>query len=619
MKKKTTKKKQLSGSSKEDLKRLPATKLKLTRKQFKTIREIYFENTSGEINDVLLAAQSRGIPKLGNSDLVGNKRRGKQGLVNRYRWYEKRWAIERRLREEETIQDRLEIGASTVSSEMPGTEEMDAASGVADKSVRAPTLPFSEWLGKQEPRWKWNWRYQRLIYKALAKIDFKKPRRLMIFLPPRHGKSELITVRFIAWLLSKRPETKIIIGSYNQKLANKFSRRARRIHFNQTTDLEEPKGGLQKAADEWETSEGGGVKAVGVGAGVTGFGADLIIVDDPIKGRADANSENNREKVWEWFNDDLHTRLEPNGSIILIQTRWHEDDLAGRLLKQEEEGGEEWEVIRLPALAEEWSADTLVRTDVASTFGTNSGEVQVAEIRNLADRSVRAPAADPLGRKPGEALCPARFSREELLKKKAKMGTASFEALYQQNPLPADGGTFKVEWFDKVVDEMPPGLKWYRGYDLAVSTKTSADYTASFRCALDAAGNLYIADGFRKRIEYPDQRRYMIERMQEERNTEHGIEDALHGKAIIQDLRRERCIARVAFRGVKVTADKQTRAAAWAARAEEGKVILVRGPWIPEFLDELARFPRGKHDDQIDAVSIAVQMIDRPKHRHAGF
>jgi len=228
-------------------------------------------------------------------------------------------------------------------------------------------------------------------------------------------------------------------------------------------------------------------------------------------------------------------------------------------------------------------------------------------------------STDPLGRKPGEALCPKRFSREALLDKKRKMGTDSFEALYQQNPVPAGGGLFKRGWFTRIVEKAPDNLRWYRGYDLAVSTRTTADYTASFRCALDGEGNLYIADGFRQRIEYPDQRRFIIERMQAEPDTEHGIEEALHGRAIVQDLRRERHLAGSVFRGVKVTADKITRASAWAARAEDGKVILVRGAWIAEFLDEVCNFPNARHDDQVDAVSIAVQMIEKPKFRHAGF
>jgi predicted phage terminase large subunit-like protein len=273
--------------------------------------------------------------------------------------------------------------------------------------------------------------------------------------------------------------------------------------------------------------------------------------------------------------------LEPNASIILIQTRWHEDDLAGRLLKEMDDGGEQWDVIKLPALAE---------------------------------------PDDRLGRAEGQALCPARFPEEALQAKKRKLGSYSFSALYQQRPSPSEGGLFKKEWFSRTVDRPPEGLRWYRGYDLAISTKTSADYTASFRCAFDRkSGNLYIADGFRKRIEFPEQRRYIVDRITNEKNTEHGIEEALHGKALVQDLWREERIRTSVFRGVKVTGDKFSRALSWANRAEAGKVVLVNGPWVRDFIDEVCQFPYGTHDDQVDAVSIAVKMMDSRRRVAIGF
>ena len=148
---------------------------------------------------------------------------------------------------------------------------------------------------------------------------------------------------------------------------------------------------------------------------------------------------------------------------------------------------------------------------------------------------------------------------------------------------------------------------------MAVSTKTSADYTASFLCGFDKEGNLYIADGFRKRIEYPEQRGYVLERIAAERGAQHGIESALHGKAFVQDLRREITVRGVSLKDVRVDADKFTRALAWANLAEEGKVYIVRGGWNQDFLDEVCRFTgKGdKHDDQVDAVSLAVQMLSR--------
>ncbi|MEJ7846936.1 MAG: phage terminase large subunit [Pyrinomonadaceae bacterium] len=429
------------------------------------------------------------------------------------------------------------------------------------------------------------------------------------------------------------PKLNVILGSYNQKLANRFSRKIRRvledsaftagnaassgerslhentssngvIIINEGASTPEKKSPLRNrrvsarlnTAAEWETAEGGGVRAVGVGGGVTGFGAGLIVIDDPVKSRAEAESPTYREKTWDWFNDDIYTRLEPDAAIILIQTRWHEDDLAGRLLKDaEEEGGEQWDVICLPALAKEFGA--------LGELG-EFGEPKLWKPHELSK-------PDPLNRKPGQALCPQRFDEKALERIKRKLGSYSFSALYQQRPVPAGGGLFKREWFKKIIDKAPDGLKWKRGYDLAVSTKTSADYTASFRCAADSLGNIYIEGGFRGRLEYPEQRRYMIGRMMAEKNTEHGIELALHGQAFVQDLRREVKLSNVPFRGVKVSGDKFTRALAWSNRAEEGKIILVRGPWIQDFIEEACRFTGngGAHDDQIDAVSLAVEML----------
>ena len=433
---------------------------------------------------------------------------------------------------------------------------------------------FPVWLAEVSPTWQWNWQHQMFLYEELSLVTSGDCNRLMIFMPPRHGKSETVTVHYSAYRLVKNPLMNVIIGCYNQKLANRFSRKIRRIAVNRI-DLSKER----KAAEEWETAAGGGVRAVGVGAGVTGFGAGLILIDDPVKSRAEAESANQRDRVWDWFNDDIYTRLEPGGTIVLIQTRWHEDDLAGRLIREMKEGGEKWKIISLPALAEPASA----------------GEAELE--------------AEGYPREEGEPLCPERFDRAALLKIQKKLGSYSFAALYQQRPVPLDGGLFKRAWFKRLIDKAPDGLQWARGYDLAVSIKTSADYTASFRCAFDKEGNLIIADGYRGRIEFPEQRKFLIEKMLAEKNTRHGIEKALHGQAFVQELRRVAEIRHVPLKDVKVDGDKFTRALAWANLAEEGRVILVRGAWNDEFLDEVCQFPGGQHDDQVDAVSLAVRML----------
>lgn len=436
---------------------------------------------------------------------------------------------------------------------------------------------FQNWLASSISGWTWNAKHQLYLYKFLNAVTTGKSKRLMIFMPPRHGKSEMVTIRYLAWRLEMDPKLNIILGCYNQKLANRFSRRIKRI-----VEENVPMAKDRRAVDEWETQAGGGVKAVGVGAGITGFGGKLIVIDDPVKNRAEAESRVRRENTWDWFNDDIYTRLEPDAAIILIQTRWHEDDLAGRLTQKMSLDGEAWDVVKLPGIAE-----------------------------NPKNSSVR----DPLGRKPGEALWPERFSVERLLAVKQQQGSQSFSALYQQSPVSNDGGLFKREWFTRIVTSVPNGLKWARGYDLAVSTKTTADYTASFRCAYGPDGTLYIADGFRRRIEYPEQRKFVIDRLRHEENTSHGIEKALHGQALVQDLLADKAIRGSPIAAIRVDKDKWTRALGWSALAEAGKVALVQGAWIDEFMAELLSFPVGQHDDQIDAVSIAVRMLAVPNKK----
>ena len=443
------------------------------------------------------------------------------------------------------------------------------------KQLGLKSLEFPAWLPAVTPQWTWDWPHQRHLYKALQRVTDGQCKRLMIFMPPRHTKTETVTVRYGAYRLEQNPKLNIILGCYNQKLANRFSRKTLRIAKQRialSTD--------RKAVEEWETVMGGGLRAVGVGGGITGFGGDLIMVDDPVKSREEAESETYRDKCWEWFNDDLYTRLEPGGAIVLTMTRWHDDDLAGRLLKEMAEGGEHWDVVNLPAIAED---------------------------------------DDAMGRRPGQALCPARYDEAKLLEIQRKLGSYSFAALYQQRPTPLEGGLFKREWFgkDKIIDRAPDGLQWARGYDLAVSQKTSADYTASFRCAFTKEGDLIIDGGFRKKIEFPEQLRFVVKRMVDEKNTMHGVEKALHGQALVQALRRIPAVRGIPLKDIRVDTDKFTRALGWANLAEAGKVYLVSGGWNNDFLDEICRFT-GKgdaHDDQVDAVSLAVNMLAKRRSK----
>lgn len=430
------------------------------------------------------------------------------------------------------------------------------------QSASGGVATFPTWLHTIAPSYRWDWPHLHYIQTALDGITSGATKRLMLFLPPRHGKSEMTTVRYPVWRLEQQPELRVIVGAYNQMLANSFNRKARKIAAERFPMSD------RVAVEDWQTPAGGGIRAAGVGAGVTGRGADLVIIDDPVKNREEAESPTYRDRVWDWYTDDLYTRLEPGAAMILIMTRWHEDDLAGRILASERSS--DWSIVNLPALAE---------------------------------------ANDPLGRDEGAALCPERYDEDALAGIKEVLGSRSFAALYQQRPQPAEGALFKREWFD-VVDHAPEGLRWGRYWDLAASTKTSADYTASAGVAHSTDdGCLYIRDMIRGRWEWPDARKIIIETMLSEPESTHAIEEALHGIAAMQELRRERSIAHIALRGIHVDKDKLTRALPWSARAEARKVKLVRGPWIGAFLSEVCMFPQGTNDDQVDTVSGGVGLM----------
>jgi predicted phage terminase large subunit-like protein len=414
--------------------------------------------------------------------------------------------------------------------------------------------------------------HHRLLAEKLEAVERGDIDRLMVFMPPRGGKSELVSVRFPAWYLGRHPDNRVIGTSYAARLAERFSGQAR-------NQLEDPRWPFavtladdtaSKAA--WDIAgHRGGYIAAGVGGPITGSGAHVLIIDDPVKNQEEADSPAYRESVWDWYTSTAYTRLEPGGAVILVMTRWHEDDLAGHLLNEAKEGGDQWEVVRLPARAED---------------------------------------DDALGRQPGEALWPERFPVERLERIRAAIGARAWNALYQQRPTSEEGALFKRQWF-QVVDSAPAGLRWVRYWDLAASTKTSADYTASAAVALAEDGTLFIRDMVRGRWEWPDAKRVIRQSMLADAGVEHIVEEALHGLAALQDLRRDPALVSIPLRGVRVTTDKVSRAHSWSARAESGKVALVRGAWVNDFLHEVCSFPNGAHDDQVDTVSGGVEALAR--------
>ena len=220
---------------------------------------------------------------------------------------------------------------------------------------------------------------------------------------------------------------------------------------------------------------------------------------------------------------------------------------------------------------------------------------------------------DVLGRKLGEALCPEWFDEAELAEIKRPMGTYSFLSMYQQRPVPAEGALFKKAWF-QIVDRAPSSTRWKRGYDLGLSGKPGCDFTATAKVGYDHDGNLYIDGVIRKRMEYPEQRRVILGLIRSEPNIEHIIEESANGHAVLQDLRREPEARGARLRGIRVKEGKIARTFGWQALAEDGRVFLIRGRWNDDFIEEACTFPNGPHDDQIDAVSLAVKhFAERPR------
>jgi len=429
---------------------------------------------------------------------------------------------------------------------------------------RIGQMAFGEWLKAVSPAYRWDWAYLAFLRAELEAVADGRTKRLMVMMPPRHGKTALVTVRFPVWWMERRPGLRVIVAAYNQTLANKLSRMSRklaqmRLGLNET----------RRAVEEWETVNGGWYRAVGVGGGVTGMGADLIIVDDPVKNREEAQSSTYREKVWDWYTDDLYTRLEPGGAMILVMTRWHEDDLAGRILNSEDGGN--WRVIRLPALAED---------------------------------------GDLLGRQAGAPLNEERYPVEELLKIKSVLGSWGFEALYQQRPMPAEGGMFKREWFAKIVEVVPAQQveARVRYWDKA-ATAGDGDYTVGVRMSR-ADGVYYVEDVVRGRWS-PGERDNVIRQCAETDPSGTHIwleqEPGSSGVDSVQALIR--MLSGYSVHADRVTGSKITRAEPLAAQAEAGNVILIRGAWNAAFLDELTSFPNGAHDDQVDAASGAFARI----------
>jgi predicted phage terminase large subunit-like protein len=407
--------------------------------------------------------------------------------------------------------------------------------------------------------------------------------RLMVFEPPRHFKSETVCRLFSAYYLMRNPQKWVGLNSYAAELAYTLSRNARDNFGRGGGDLSADKTGVE----HWETAAGGGLWAAGVGGPITGKGFHLGIIDDPVKNSEDAASETIREKQKEWYRSTFYTRAEPDAAIIVIQTRWHEDDLSGWLLSEEgseDDAPERWHIVSLPAIAEppqEFPATCTVERDE---------------------------------RADGEALCPERYPLERLERIAKRVGSYFFGALFQQRPRAREGGMFQRGWF-QIVAAAPRHATRVRYWDKA-GTEGAGAYTCGAKVARDANGVFYVEDMVRGQWE-ADVRESTIRQSAELDGTGvsigHEQEPGSSGKESAQATTRG--LAGYSVWADKVTGDKVLRAEPLAAQAAAGNVRIVRGAWNAAFLDEASGFPRSKYKDQIDAASGAFTMLSKPERK----
>jgi hypothetical protein len=432
--------------------------------------------------------------------------------------------------------------------------------------------------------------------------------RLMVFMPPRYWKSQTASRKFPAWLLGKNPDLRIILTSYNADLASKHSKAVRDLItseeysqvFGALASADEPVmlDPESKASASWDIAEHrGGMIAAGVGGGITGFGANLFIIDDPVKGRKEASSESQREDSYEWYRSTAYTRVENGGAIIVIMTRWDVEDLAGQLLKAmvSDPEADQWEVVMMPATALE-----------AEQYPTN----EEAFVENLL-RGVYVPMhGDQLGRAPGEPLWVKKHTEAMLKGLAANMDDFEFSAQFQQMPRLAKGNFFDEDDF-KIIDKAPDGLRWFRYSDLALGKTSTSDFNACYAVAMNDKGDLFIRDPLKERNldEYLNfVRAAML--TDEESGVRWGFEDVAFQHLVFKEMLKDKRLARIALEAVMPVGSKTDRASSWRGRAKAGKVYLIRGTWNLGFLRIASAFKENaREDDDIDSVSGGVQMI----------
>ncbi|MEP9408554.1 phage terminase large subunit [Peribacillus frigoritolerans] len=441
-----------------------------------------------------------------------------------------------------------------------------------------------------KPNYEVNWHHEE-ICDALDKMVSGELKRVMIFVPPRHGKSELGSRRFPAFVLGRDPDAQIISASYSADLASRMNRDVQRIidseeyqeifpktTLNGANVRTVAKGNYLRNSDIFEVVGHNGVyKSAGIGGGITGMGMTYGIIDDPFKNRKEAESKTIRDSVWDWYTSTFYTRLEKDARVLVILTRWHENDLAGKILKQAENDPEadQWHVISYPAVAEYPMDET-----------------------------------DP--RKEGEALWPGKYDEKGLYKIKATVGTYEWSALYQQKPSPSEGNILNRKWW-RYYNHPPDKFdEVSQSWDCTFKDNDDSDFVVGQVWGRIGADK-YLLDQVRARMDLPatiKAFRDMTVRWPQARIK--LIEDKANGPAVIQMLKHEI----PGMIPVNPEGGKVARAYAASPEVEAGNIYLPNPtlhPWVQDFVEEAAAFPNGSNDDMIDCFTQQIIYWQAPK------
>lgn len=403
-------------------------------------------------------------------------------------------------------------------------------------------------------------------------------RRLLVTMPPRHGKSELGSKYFPLWYLDRFPDRRVILSSYQGDYATEWSIKTRDLARENIADLSFGLNPNIQRGNFWMTDQGGSMQAVGVGGSITGKGADLKIIDDPVKNNEDAMSQASRDKQWDWWLSTASTRLEPGAIVVLIMTRWHEDDMGGRVIGNFKDHGEEWHELRFPAIA----------------------EVDEPQI----------------GRLEGEALWPGRYPLPELKKIKQSKGAFWWSAMYQQRPAPIGGGMFKLADFGRYETDPEALCELLReqkafiiqSWDTASKTGEANDQSACTTWAYAygfEGGRIgkFLLDSWAGKAESPELKRKIRSMAMKWNPRKVLIEDKSSGIALAQQLKAEASFP-WPIETIEPCGDKVMRASLEVPAVEAGQVYLPEAaPWLVDLEDQVKSFPVYRYKDTIDSVT----------------